>query len=71
MIEPTGVTQEGVNTGAFSFFFIFIFCPIFLLRVLAFIYIARTAQPSLSLVNGASVEVWYYELFQLFSSVAK
>ena len=31
-LEPTGVTQEGVNTENFLSSFLFIFCPAFLLR---------------------------------------
>ena len=32
--EPTRVTQEGVNTGAFLFLLVFFFCPTVLLRCL-------------------------------------
>ena len=57
------VPQEGVNTGTPHSFS----CPAFLLRCLLNLFlIAREVQPSLSLVNGASVEVGTHELFSFF-----
>ncbi len=49
-LEPTEVTQEGVNTGAFIFF-LYSFVPHLPPAVRAYIFIARRVQSSLSLVD--------------------
>ena len=40
-LESTGVTQEGVNTGPFSSFYVFLFCPTVLLRCLPSFFLSR------------------------------
>ncbi len=62
-LEPTEVTQEGVNTGAFLFF-IYSFVPHLPPTVHAYIFIARRVRRSLSLVDH---EVEVCLLTKLFS----
>ena len=64
-LEPTGVTQEGVNTGAFFFSLCVCYAP--LLRCLPSLFIARRVRLSLSLVN---TKVEFCPLTKLFSYIS-
>ena len=65
-LEPTGVTQEWVNTGAFFFFLCFLFAPPSSCGAWLHFFIAKRLRLSLSLVN---TKVEFCLLTKSFSAI--